>query len=108
MGIRQPSTQRVRGLIKHVCKLTVLASFAPVLLMPSLGVAQEGGSCAFLCMPELKIEPTITFENLGNRARVEVGGVIEETKREAVFELIFALEVPTEIPRVGVPDWNRR
>ena len=84
------------------CKLTALASFAAVLLVPALGEAQEGGSCAFLCMPELKIEPTITFENLGDRARVEIGGVVEETQRETVFELIFALEVPTEIPRVGL------
>ncbi len=86
----------------HTCKLTALAGFAAVLLMPALGDAQEGGSCAFLCTPELKIEPTITFENLGSRARVEVGGVVEETQRETVFELIFALEVPTEIPRVGL------
>ena len=86
----------------HARKLNALASFAAVLLMPALGEAQEGGPCAFLCMPELKIEPTITFENLGDRARVEIGGVVEETERETVFELIFALEVPTEIPRVGL------
>ncbi len=86
----------------HTGKLTALVGFAAVLLMPALGEAQEGGSCAVLCIPELKIEPTITFENLGNRARVEVGGVVEETERETVFELIFAVGVPTEIPRVGL------
>ncbi len=86
----------------HTCKLTALAGFVAVLLIPALGNAQEGGSCAFLCTPELKIEPTISFENLGSRARVEVDGVVEETQRETVFELLFAVGVPTEIPRVGL------
>ncbi len=86
----------------NACKLTSLASFAAVLLVPALGEAQEGESCAFLCVPELKIEPTITFENLVNRARVEIDGVTERTQRETIFELIFALEVPTEIPRIGL------
>ncbi len=89
-------------MIMHVRKLTSLASLAAVLLIPALGEAQEGESCAFLCVPELKIEPTITFENLVNRARVEIGGVTERTQRETIFELIFALEVPTEIPRIGL------
>ena len=30
--------------------------------------AQENGQCAFLCAPELKIEPTFTIENLFNPA----------------------------------------
>ncbi len=84
-------------------KLIVLAAgFAAGLLVPALGAAQEVESCAVLCTPELKIEPTISFENLGNRARVEVAGVVEETQRETVFELLFAVGVPTEIPRVGL------
>ena len=86
----------------YACKLTALAGFVAVLLMPALGEAQEGESCAFLCMPELKIEPTISFENLGSRARVEVAGVVEQTQRETVFELLFAVGVPTVIPRVGL------
>jgi len=83
-------------------KLIAFAGFVAVLLMPALGEAQEGESCAFLCMPELKIEPTISFENLGSRARVEVAGVVEQTQRETVFELLFAVGVPTVIPRVGL------
>ena len=88
----------------HKCKqkLTALLGFSAVLLMPVLGEAQEGESCSFLCAPELKIEPTISFENLGSRARVEVGGVVEETQRETVFELLFSLGVPTAIPWVGL------
>lgn len=63
--------------------------------------AQEEG-CRILCAPDLKIEPTITFENLGSRARVNVGSQVERTERETLFELIFAVGIPTEIPRVGI------
>ena len=64
--------------------------------------AQDKPKCVFLCAPELKIEPTWTIENLGRRGRVEVDGIVERTRRESVFELIFALDVPTTIPRVGL------
>ena len=80
----------------------LIALVAASLVLPGRGEAQEGKACAVLCFPELKIEPTLTFENLGKRARVEIAGVVEETERETVFELIFALDVPTEIPRVGL------
>ena len=80
----------------------LIALAAAGLVAPAHGEAQESEACAVLCMPELKIEPTLTFDNLGDRARVEVAGVVEETQREMVLELIFALDVPTEIPRVGL------
>ena len=84
-------------------RLVILAAgFAAGLLVPALGEAQEGEGCAVLCVPELKIEPTITFDNLADRARIEIDGVVETTERETVLELIFAVEVPTEIPRVGL------
>ena len=63
--------------------------------------------CFFLCAPELKVEPTMTFENLGNRALVEVTdaatGEVSTVRQQAetAFELILALDIPTEIPRVG-------
>ena len=44
--------------------------------------AQE---CKFLCEPTLLVEPTITFE-----------------KDATIFETIFALDLSTRIPRVGV------
>jgi len=44
-------------------------------LAPEIAAAQEG-PCRILCVPDLKIEPTVTFENLGTRARVEVAGAI--------------------------------
>ena len=74
---------------------------------PQAGLyAQERDQCAFLCAPELKIEPTFTIENLFNPARVETveDGVVVETvrqERDRVFELVLAVDVPTEIPRVG-------
>ena len=60
----------------------------------------------FLCAPELKIEPTITFEPLFRFPTVEdlEHGEVVARKRpttEAVFELILALSIPTEIPRIG-------
>jgi hypothetical protein len=70
-------------------------------LVPALLEAQQEERCLIICAPELKFEPTITFDNLGNGARVESGGVVESTQRETVFELVFALDIPTEIPRVG-------
>lgn len=73
-----------------------------LLLLPTPAAAQDEPPCAFLCAPELKIEPTWTIENLGARPRVEVDGQVERAARETVFELIFALDVPTTIPRVGL------
>ena len=66
--------------------------------------------CAFLCAPDLKIEPTVTIEHLFGAARVEVleddavvGGTgLVRQEREAVFELVLAVGIPTEIPRVGL------
>jgi hypothetical protein len=73
-----------------------------LLLVPAPSAAQDKPTCVFLCAPELKIEPTWTIENLGRRGRVEADGVVERTSRESVFELIFAVDVPTTIPRVGL------
>ena len=75
---------------------------AGLLLLAAPASAQNEPRCAFLCAPELKIEPTWTIENLGARPKVEIDGQEERTARESVFELIFALDVPTTIPRVGL------
>ena len=73
-------------------------------LLPTAASAQP--RCAFLCVPNVKIEPTVTIEHLFGAARVEVledGAVvgITQQEREAVFELVLAVGIPTEIPRVG-------
>jgi hypothetical protein len=64
-------------------------------------VSAQDGSCAVFCAPDLKFEPTVTFENVASRARVEEGGVTARQDGETIVELIFAVGVPTEIPRVG-------
>lgn len=64
----------------------------------------EGAECRVLCTPELKFEPTWSVENLFDGPRVEpvdASGRAERLPRETVFEAIFALDVPTEIPWLG-------
>ena len=80
---------------------------AIVFLGPSPAIAQGPSHCRILCTPELKIEPTFTVEDLFQRPAIETlenGRVVETNRveRETVFELIFALDVPTEIPRVSL------
>ncbi|HKY22474.1 MAG TPA: hypothetical protein VJM31_14760 [Vicinamibacterales bacterium] len=55
------------------------------LLLWCAAPAVAQGRCTFLCEPTLLVEPTITFE-----------------KDATVFETIFALDLSTPIPRVGV------
>lgn len=76
------------------------------LLFPAPLAAQQG-DCTVLCTPELKFEPTVTVENLFEAPRVvelEEGAPADTVRldRETAFEMIFALDVPTEIPRVGL------
>lgn len=57
-----------------------------VLFVVVLGVGRASAQeCKFLCEPTLLIEPTITWE-----------------KDATVFETIFALDLSTPIPRVGI------
>jgi hypothetical protein len=56
-----------------------------LLLIPMPAAAQTSDRCRFLCEPTLLVEPTITFE-----------------RDDTVFETIFALDLSTPIPRVGI------
>lgn len=74
--------------------------------LPAGAQADGEDRCRVLCAPDFKVEPTVTFENLANRARVEPAdgagaGAPARQARESVFELILALGIPTELPRVG-------
>jgi hypothetical protein len=69
---------------------------------PAAAQDKDAPKCVFLCAPALKIEPTWTVEHLASRHRIESNGRVERVARETVFELIFALNVPTTIPRVGL------
>jgi hypothetical protein len=88
-------------MLRPRARLTGLLACAAASIAPRAASAQEE-ACLVLCAPDLKFEPTVTFENLGDRARVDVGGVVEETPGETIVELIFAVGVPTTIPRVGL------
>jgi hypothetical protein len=74
----------------------------PLVTAPAAAQTQDDPPCALLCAPELKIEPTFTIEHLAQRHRVAVDGTVERVRRERTFELIFALDVPTTIPRIGL------
>jgi hypothetical protein len=87
--------------IRHVVVLA--GAFQAVTIgAPALAQTQDEPVCVFLCVPELKIEPTFTIEHVARRHRVELDGVVERVARERTFELILAVDIPTEIPRIGV------
>ncbi len=111
---RTPAARRQRPCVARgaAARACAAAGATAVLLLatPLPAGAQGDGEdrCRVLCAPDFKVEPTFTFENLGNRARVqEVGaagtgvGASARQARESVFELILALGIPTELPRVG-------
>jgi hypothetical protein len=75
-------------------------------LSPIAALAQGEPKCFVLCAPELKIEPTYTWENLFKAPRIaETDGsgntVVSKTKRERIFETVVAFDVPTTIPRTS-------
>ena len=85
-----------------------LVGAAVLTLWLSLPVlAQEPPArCFFLCQPTLKIEPTFTWENWAKAPRLaetdsQGNTTIFKTKTESVFETVFAVDVPTSLPRLG-------
>jgi hypothetical protein len=65
--------------------MTRYATVAAIMILSGIPVPALAQECRFLCEPTLLVEPTITFE-----------------KEDTVFETIFALDLSTPIPRVGV------
>lgn len=60
--------------------------------------AQPSVQCRFLCAPEFKVEPTITFTTLFNSPRVIVDdGATVRDRRETDFELILSFDLSTRI-----------
>jgi hypothetical protein len=87
-------------------KQEIAAIVSIILVGSSVSLSAQNG-CRVLCAPELKIEPTFTIENLFRPPLIETledGVVVERGPegRERVFELIFALDVPTALPRLGM------
>ena len=58
--------------------------------------AQHSAPCRFLCTPEFKVEPTVTFGNLFGSPRIqdEQGTLLREP-RETGFEVILSFGLPT-------------
>lgn len=60
--------------------------------------AQQPTPCRLLCVPEFKVEPTITFTNVFGSPRIQSGdGPVTREPRETEFELILSLGLPTRI-----------
>ena len=61
--------------------------------------AQSASPCRFLCSPEFRVEPTITFTNVfGSPRTMAEGGIVTRDRREAEFEVILSLGLPTRVP----------
>ena len=71
-----------------------------LLLMGGLSVQAQGDpQCRFLCAPEFKIEPTLTFTTLFNSPRIIADdGTPVRDRRETDVELILSFGLPTRIP----------
>jgi hypothetical protein len=79
----------------------VMVSFA----LPAMSQDSQP-KCFVLCQPKFKVEPTLTWENWEKAPRIadtdsQGNTTITKTKAESVFETVFAVDVPTTIPRVG-------
>jgi hypothetical protein len=86
-------------------KFPILVMTIGLLLAPSQAQAQDP-KCFVLCAPDLKVEPTFTWENLFRAPRIAVtddqgNTVVRRAARENVFETVIAVGVPTTIPRTS-------
>jgi hypothetical protein len=90
--------------LNALMKTAMLSLLVWCALLPA--VYAQTPRCFVLCEPELKIEPTFTWENLAGRPRITETGedgntVVKRAERERVFETVIALDIPTTIPRIG-------
>ena len=86
--------------MRDVLRLTSIVT-ASLVLACGTAAAQAPSSCRFLCVPRLLVEPTFTIENLAGAPRVRTATGDVRQGRNVVFELIFAVDVPTTVPRLG-------
>lgn len=59
--------------------------------------AQPDPPCPVLCAPHIKIEPAVTFGNLFGAPRVADDRQVSRARREASFEVVVALGLPTRL-----------
>jgi hypothetical protein len=88
--------------MRSCAPLRIPLALLALVLLPAPALAQSQPRCVFLCAPEFKIEPTWTVENLFRAPRIEADGTTERASHETIFEVIFAVDVPTSIPRIGM------
>lgn len=74
-----------------------------ICLVATLPAQAQNGSCKMLCPPEIKIEPTVTFEKFAGQPNVVTyeNGKPPDTATvspEQAFEMIFALDIPPPFP----------
>src|SRR5262245_46384138 len=83
-------------------RVAILGAALWYVLAPTTAQAQK---CFFLCAPDLKIEPTFTWENLSRPRIAETdaqGNTVEKkTDRERIFETVIAVGIPTTVPRIS-------
>jgi hypothetical protein len=69
----------------------------------SPAAAEAQTPCHILCAPTLKIEPAVTFSNLFGAPRVaDDRQQVSRARREASFEVVVALGLPTRLPWLEV------
>ena len=99
------SAIRIRRMLSVA--LPVLAAVTLLTTSSPVAAGQDSESqCFFVCAPGLKVEPTFTFEPVFRRPVVEdVDAEVDmdpgRVGTERVFELIFAVGIPTTVPRLG-------
>jgi hypothetical protein len=86
-------------------KIAVFAALIFASAVPANAQVQPP-ACFFLCRPELKIEPTVTWDNLLRKPKVaetdaQGNRVVTKTARERIFETVIAADIPTTVPRIG-------
>lgn len=67
------------------------------LVVASPAAAQEPERCRWLCSPRFNVEPTVTFANLFGSPRIESDQGTTREEREAEFEVILSLGLPTRL-----------
>lgn len=73
-----------------------------MVLGTALDAAAQDAPCRFICGVDWKVEPTITFENIAKRHRVQTAdGTVERAARERVFEIVLATGLDTRVPWLG-------
>jgi hypothetical protein len=76
---------------------TSLLIFATAVVLVCPAAAQEPERCRVLCTPEFNVEPTVTVTNLFGAPRIASDDRITREERQAEFELILSLGLPTPI-----------